>query len=275
MERSAFSMATRTPRRRPQRPQDRQLCEFARRWQTNHDVRARDAIFEEYYPLACRLAGRYRNPYQPREDLTQVAATGLLCAVDRFDPDRGVAFVAFAIPTILGELKRYFRNTGWSAHVPRGAQELARRVDQALQEMNGRLGRSPTVNEVAHFMEIDVEDVLVGLHAASAHFAVSLDAPAPGGDHDDPQTLGDGVAEEEDGYGLVETKLSMADAIRRLPHMERVALELRIHEDLKQSEIAERMGCSQMQVSRLLSRAVSRLRTLADPELGELDGAPS
>jgi len=260
-------MATRTTTRRATGLRDMRLEDLARRWQQRRDVRARDRIFEEYYPLACRLAGRYRNPYEPREDLIQVAAAGLLSAVDRFDPDRGVAFPAFAIPTILGELKRHFRNTGWSAHVPRGAQELARSVDQAVQQLTGRFGRSPTVNELARYMEIEIEDVLVGLHAAAAHYSVSLDAPAPGSEHDDPQTLGDGVSKTEDGYGLIETKLSLAAAIRRLPHTERTALEMRIRDDLKQSEIARRLGCSQMQVSRLLGRAVHRLRELTDPEI--------
>jgi len=257
-------MVTRTQRRRTTEPALEQL---ARSWQRTRDLRARDRLFEEYYPLACRLAGRYRNPYEPREDLIQVAAAGLLSAIDRYDPDRGVAFPAFAIPTILGELKRHFRNTGWSAHVPRGAQELARRVDQALQELSGRLGHSPTVHELAGYMELELEDVLVGLHAAAAHYSVSLDAPTPGSDHDDPQTLADGVCTGEDGYGLVEAKLSLAAAMRHLPHTERIALELRIHHDLKQSEIAAEMGCSQMQVSRLLNRAAARLRELMDPEV--------
>jgi RNA polymerase sigma-B factor len=260
-------MATRIDDRRSREMPDPKLRELMRRWQTRGDVRARDRLFEAYYPLACRLANRYRNPYEPREDLVQVAAAGLLYSLDRYDPDRGVAFVAFAIPTILGELKRHFRNTGWSAHVPRGAQELAHRVEHSVQEISSRGGRSPTVTEIAQYMEIEVEDVLVGLHAAAAHYSVSLDAPAPGSDHDDPQTLSDGLADAEDGYGLVETKLSLSDAMRRLPHTERLALELRIHEDLKQSEIAVRMGCSQMQVSRLLSRATSRLRELTDPEI--------
>ncbi|HET9126398.1 MAG TPA: sigma-70 family RNA polymerase sigma factor, partial [Solirubrobacteraceae bacterium] len=177
-------MATRTYERRTRDTRDPQLGTLVRRWRTRRDVRARDRIFEEYYPLACRLASRYRNPHEPREDLVQVAATGLLHSIDRYDPDRGVAFVAFAIPTILGELKRHFRNTGWSAHVPRGAQELARRVEDAAQEITSRGGRSPTVPEIAQYMEIEVEDVLVGLHAAAAHYSVSLDAPAPGSDHD-------------------------------------------------------------------------------------------
>jgi RNA polymerase sigma-B factor len=257
----------RTLRAHTREAQDLELGELARRWRTLHDVRARDRIFDEYYPLACRLAGRYRNPYEPREDLIQVAAAGLLCAVDRFDPDRGVAFPAIAIPTNLGELKRHFRNTGWSAHVPRGAQELARNVDRAVQELTGRRGRSPTVQQLAEYLEIDVEDVLVGLHAAAAHYSVSLDAPAPGSDHDAAQTLGDGLSASEGGFGLVETKLSLADGMRHLPHTERIALNMRIHDDLKQSEIAEHMNCSQMQVSRLLSRAVARLRELTDPEI--------
>jgi len=259
-------MATPTLARRTQEAQDPELDELWRRWRTDHDLSARERLFEEYYPLACRLSGRYRSPYEPHEDLLQVAAAGLLYAVDRYDPDRGVAFPAFAIPTILGELKRHFRNTGWSAHVPRGAQELSRRVEHGLQELTGRIGRSPTVQELAGYTEIDVEDVLVGLHAVAAHYSISLDAPAPGSDQDEPQTFAEELADTEDGYGLIETKLSLAEAMHHLPHIERVALSMRIHEDLKQSEIAIRMECSQMQVSRLLSRAVARLRELTDPD---------
>jgi RNA polymerase sigma-B factor len=241
---------------------------LARRWRDDGDRRARDELAELFLPLACRLAKRYRNPYEPLEDLTQVASVGLLGAIDRFDPSRGIEFRSFAIPTILGELKRHFRNTGWTAHVPRGAQDLALRVDRAAREITDRTGRTPTPDAIASFLEIDLDDVLVGLDAATAHFSLSLDAPAASADADEPRVLGDELGNAEDGFDLVDAKLSVAVAITHLPHRERAALGLRLEQDLKQSEIAERMGCSQMQVSRLLRQAAARVRELTDPTLG-------
>ncbi len=247
--------------------------ELAVRWQTHSDRRAREELFEQFRPLARRLAARYTGPNEPLEDLVQVAYLGLLGAVDRFDPGRGVRFSSFAIPTILGELKRYFRNTGWSVHVPRGAQEMALRVERASRRLAADSGRVPRVHEVAQYLEVPVEDVLAGLDAGSAHYAISLDVPgAPGGDGEEAAPLGDGLGDREEGYGLVETKLSLLAAIARLPHLERRALALRIDRDLRQTEIAELLGCSQMQVSRLLRRAQAHLGELMDPEVGGVDG---
>jgi RNA polymerase sigma-B factor len=242
------------------------VAELAQRWQLGGDRAARDQLFEQFRPLARKLAGRYTNPHEPIEDLVQVAYVGLLGAVDRFDPTRGVRFSSFAIPTILGELKRYFRNTGWSAHVPRGAQELALRVEQATRRLATETGHAPRVEELAQYLELAVEDVVAGLDAGSAHYSVSLDAPAPGGDAEEPHSLSDGLGDRDEGYGLVEAKLSLAAAMTRLPHLERRALVLRLDEELKQTEIAQRMGCSQMQVSRLLRRAQSRVAELTDPQ---------
>jgi RNA polymerase sigma-B factor len=247
---------------------------LALRWQLHRDRRAREQLFDRFRPLARRLAGRYTNPHEPLEDLVQVAYVGLLGAVDRFDPRRGVRFSSYAIPTILGELKRYFRNTGWSAHVPRGAQEMALRVDRASVQLAADTGRTPSVDELAQYLEIDLEDVLTGLEAGTAHYSVSLDAPAPGSGDEEPQSLGDGLGTGDDGYALVDAKLSLSAAIARLPHLERKALELRIDGDLKQSEVAERMGCSQMQVSRLLRRAQANLRVLTDPPVQSGDPSP-
>ena len=245
-----------------------EVTELFTRWRTEGDRDAREELFERFFPMARRVAGRYRSQFEPQEDLIQVAAVALLGALDRFDPERGVAFPAFAIPTILGELKRHFRSTGWSAHVPRRAQELAQRVDRAARELAGRAGQTPTVTELAEFLETPVEDVVTGLHAAEAHYSVSLDAPAPGDERKDPQTLGEAVGRSDDGFDLVDAKLSLPAAVARLPHVERSALRMRVDEGLKQSEIAARMGCSQMQVSRLLRRAAERLRSLTDPQLG-------
>jgi RNA polymerase sigma-B factor len=238
------------------------------RWHDDGDRSAREELFERFRPLARKLASRYSNPHEPIEDLVQVAAVGLLGAIDRFDADRGVRFPAFAIPTILGELKRYFRNTGWSVHVPRGAQELALRVDRAVRQIEARQGHHPTVSELAQYLELPQEDVLVGLDAGTAHYSVSLDAPVSSGDDDEqPDTLGDSLGGVDESYGLVEATHSMASALGRLPHLERQALTLRLERDLKQTEIARELGCSQMQVSRLLRRAASRLQDMTDPDL--------
>jgi len=256
-------------------------AELMQRCRDSADPEAREELFRRFLPLARKLAARYSNPHEPIEDLVQVASIGLLGAIDRFDPDRGVRFPAFAIPTILGELKRYFRNTGWTAHVPRGAQELALRVDRAARDIEARSGHHPSVAELAQFLELPVEDVLVGLDAGTAHYAVSLDAPLSiGEDEDQPDTLGASLGGVDESYGLLEASMSLSAALGRLPHLERQALTLRLEHDMKQTEIARELGCSQMQVSRLLRRAANRLRELTDPDLhssqdGDAESAPS
>jgi RNA polymerase sigma-B factor len=240
--------------------------ELLRRWDEQRDEHAREELCRHYMPLAQRLARRYRTPHESLDDLIQVASVGLLAAIDRFDPGRGAKFTSFAVPTILGELKRHFRKTGWSAHVPRGAQELAVRVERAAREITSRSGRSPRVDELAAYLEITVEEVLSGLDAARAHFADSLDTPAAGPESDELPTLGDRIGTEDERFGLVDLKLSVSAAMARLPDLERKALTLRIEHDLQQREIARRLGCSQMQVSRLLRRATARVHELTDPD---------
>jgi RNA polymerase sigma-B factor len=228
-------------------------------WQVRADQpSARDELLRRYLPLARRLAARYHNPHEPFEDLVQVANLGLLHAVDRFDAERGVPFGAYATPTILGELKRHFRNTGWAAHVPRAAQEMAQRVQRAVTELTDKRGRSPEVAELAQFLGLGVEEVLEGLESAQAHYSDSLDAPISESSPE-PTTLGETLGRLDDGYALVETADSLSGGIRQLPYLERTALSLRMQGDLKQTEIATAMGCSQMQVSRLLRRAAERL----------------
>jgi RNA polymerase sigma-B factor len=241
--------------------------ELVRRWQRRGDRAARDELFDRFLPLARKLASRYSNPNEPLEDLVQVASVGLIGAIDRFDPDRGVRFPAFAIPTILGELKRYFRNTGWSAHVPRGAQEMALRVERAARQITATSGRQPRVAELAEYLEVSQEDVLAGLDAGSAHYSISLDAPLSSAEGEEPDSLGDSIGAEDQRYALVETSASLSSAISRLPYLERRALTLRLEADLKQTEIAQRLGCSQMQVSRLLRRAAMKLREMTNPDL--------
>ncbi|MGN6167081.1 MAG: sigma-70 family RNA polymerase sigma factor, partial [Solirubrobacteraceae bacterium] len=176
-------------------------------------------------------------------------------------PDRGTAFTSFAVPTILGELKRYFRDAGWSAHVPRGAQELAIKVQEAEQAISLRLGRSPTAAELAQYMEVSVEEVLDGLEAGTAHHAISLEVP-----HDEldgePRSLSDVLGEDDPRFGQIDVSLTLASAARALSERERRVLEMRFSGELTQSEIAKRIGVSQMQVFRILHRALARLREL-------------
>ena len=233
------------------------------RWQRDKDPRARECLVERYLPLARTLAARYRGRAgEPFDDLLQVASLGLLHAIDRFDPDRGTAFSTFAVPTILGELKRYFRDTGWSAHVPRGAQELALKVQRAEQAISARLGRSPTADELAQYMEVSVEEVIDGLEAAAAHHATSLEEP-----HDEldgeSQSLSDLFGEDDPRFEQIDASLTIASAARELSKRELRVLELRFYGELTQSEIAKRIGVSQMQVSRILRRALAHLRELA------------
>jgi RNA polymerase sigma-B factor len=226
------------------------------------DPAARDELIRCHLPLARKLASRYRSRNEPFDDLVQVACVGLVKAVDRYDPARGRPFRAFAIPTILGELRRHFRDGGWSVRVPRGTQELALRCERVIHEMTARLSRPPRVTELAEYLHISHEDALKGLEAGKAHFSMSLNASIEEASLD-ADVLGDTLGTEDEGYALVDTRLDLADGIRRLPYQERRALTLRISHDLKQSEIASQLGCSQMQVSRLLKRAATRLRAPA------------
>src|ERR1700729_1451348 len=152
-------------------------AELFTRWQQHGDRSARDELVTRFLPLARKLARRYAGAREPFEDLLQVASLGLVKAVDRFDADRGTAFSSFAVPTILGELKRYFRDLGWAVHVPRGAQELAMKVEEAQHRLNSKTGRSPTVQQLAEYLELSIEDVLEALETSRAHHASSLDAP--------------------------------------------------------------------------------------------------
>jgi RNA polymerase sigma-B factor len=233
------------------------------RWRHDRDQRARAELVARFLPLARKLARRYSGAREPFDDLLQVASLGLVKAIDRYDAGRGTAFSSFAVPTILGELKRYFRDLGWAVHVPRGAQELAVKVEEVNHRLTARDGRAPSVQTLAQYMELPIEDVLDALETARAHHAASLDAP-----HDDGEGDGSGLV---DTFGRLDRSLVSADdrltvsaAARLLSEREREVLFLRFVEDLTQSEIAARVGVSQMQVSRILSRSLARLRELAD-----------
>ena len=234
-----------------------------RRWRRYGDRRARDELIERFLPLARKLARRYVPSSEPYEDLVQVASLGLVKAVERFDPDRGFAFTSFAVPTIVGELKRYFRDTGWALHVDRGAQERARRVLEAQREISGASGRTPTIDEIAQYLEWSQEEVLDGLQTAEAYGTVSLDAPI-GSEEDGTPTRLEAIGGDDERLALIDERATIFAAAMCLPERERRILFLRFGEDLTQSEIADRIGVSQMQVSRLLRRALQRLRELTD-----------
>jgi RNA polymerase sigma-B factor len=233
------------------------------RWRRLADRSARDELIERFLPLARKLARRYVPSSEPYEDLVQVASVGLVKAVERFDPDRGFAFTSFAVPTIVGELKRYFRDSGWALHVDRGAQERARKVIDGQQKISAQTGRPPTVGELAQYLEMTDEEVLDGLQTAEAYDAVSLDAPLQGGDHVVAARL-ESIGNVDDRLELIDDQATIFAAARHLPQRERQILYLRFGEDLTQTEIADRVGVSQMQVSRLLRKSLHRLRELTD-----------
>src|SRR6059058_5007437 len=186
------------------------------RWQQHGDRRAREELVDRFLPLARKLARRYAGPREPFEDLMQVASLGLVKAVDRFDVSRGTAFSSFAVPTILGELKRYFRDLGWSVHVPRGAQEQAHKVQKAHERLTTKTGRPPTVNELAEYLELSVEDVLDALETAAAHHSTSLDAPREDRASGESGSLVDVFGEEDGRYELVDETVTISVAAREL-----------------------------------------------------------
>jgi RNA polymerase sigma-B factor len=236
------------------------------RWQHDEDRVAREALVRQFMPLVRSLARRYGRSSEPFEDLLQVGSLGLLKALDRFDPERGHSFQSFAVPTILGEMRRYFRDSGWSVHVPRGAQERALKVRAAQERLTGERGRAPTVNQLAEYLEFDIEDVIDGLQATEAYETLSLDAPRPGSE--EVTTYWETMGEQDSNYELVELDTTVAAALRHLPARERLILRLRFVEDLTQTEIAARVDISQMQVSRMLRRSIEQLRVLTHAEGG-------
>src|SRR3954447_18257013 len=223
--------------------------------------RARSELVELHLPLVEHCARRFLNRGEPLEDLVQVATIGLIKAVDRFDTDRGVEFSTYAIPTVLGEIKRHFRDKGWAVRVPRRLQELRMSIGSATSEMSQQLGRSPTPQEVAERLGVGLEDVLEGIESANAYATLSLDAGD--GDHG----LGSVIAmmgASDDALHHVELRESIRPLIEQLPPREKQILVLRFFRQMTQSQIAQEVGISQMHVSRLLSRTLAELRDSID-----------
>jgi RNA polymerase sigma-B factor len=243
-----------------------------RRYARFGDLAARDELFERFLPLARALARRYDRGDESLDDLVQVASMGLLAAIERFDPERGREFTSFAIPTITGELKRYFRDYGWALKIPRSAKDRAVTINRAIDQLSARLGRPPAAIEIAGATDLPLGEVLEGLALLAATRPVSLDASATRTD-EDPCTVGDTIGAEDPTLELVERRDLVARSMRGLTPREHRVLYLRYVEDLTQVEIGRHIGRSQMQVSRILETALARSREAADT-VGESAGEP-
>ncbi len=221
--------------------------------------RARDSLVEQHLPLVEHLARRFRNRGEPYDDLVQVATIGLIKSVDRFDLERGVEFSTYATPTIVGEIKRHFRDKGWAVRVPRRLQELRLSLASATSELSQKQGRAPTVAELAAHMKISDEEVLEGLESANAYSTLSLDA-GDSGSGDEPMPVSETLGVEDEGLEGVEYRESLKPMLEQLPPREKKILMLRFFKNMTQSEIAAEVGISQMHVSRLLARTLAQLR---------------
>jgi RNA polymerase sigma-B factor len=226
------------------------------------DARARDALIERSMPLARSLALRYQRSHEPLDDLIQVASVGLIKAVDGFDPEREIAFSSYAVPTILGELKRHFRDRTWAVRVPRGLQELSLRVERAVGELAESLQRQPSIAEVAAAVGGDQEAVMEALQAGGAHRALSFDARRGAGD-EDSATLGSLIGFDEEGFARAEERATLSSLLEIVTEREREVLRMRFGQDMTQAEIGDVIGVSQMQVSRIIRHALTRMHTVA------------
>jgi RNA polymerase sigma-B factor len=236
-----------------------------RRLASCRDQAARAELVELYLPMARRMAGRYAGVVEPHEDLVQVASIGLLNAIDRYEPERGTPFVGFAKPTIMGELKRHFRDKVWTIRLPRALHDRMAAIEAITEELTEKLSRPPSPEEIAAGLGIDVDDVLETLVARENRRPVGMDAPVHGEDGEGP-TAPEWLGDEDPNYSLVEDRIVVEEVLPGLTPREREVLRLRFVEDLPQAEIAARIGCSQMHVSRLLRGTLARLRERAAAE---------
>ena len=232
----------------------------------------RDRLVERYLPLARHVAARYSGGSEPLEDLQQVASLGLVKAVDRFDPSRGVSFSSYAVPTIAGELRRYFRDHTWSLRVPRDVQELAVKMGKVEAALQLDLGRAPTAAELADRLDCSVEQLLEARDAAGANHMSSLDAPVSSDDQEGA-SLAELLGAADEGLDEVERAMTVESTLERLSERDRTILRLRFEQELTQAAIGERVGLSQMHVSRLIRQALTTLRDAAQPGDGLREAA--
>jgi RNA polymerase sigma-B factor len=240
----------------PSAKSDRELL---RRYHEHGDLEARERLIEQYLPLVRSLARRYSYRGEQLDDLVQVGCIGLIKAIDRFDVERGVELTTYATPNIIGEIKRHFRDKGWSVRVPRGLQELNVRLSRLIEELTVRLERSPTIAELAKAADVDEEEVLEALETGQAYATLSLSAPTGGEEGDDLDPL-ESLGELEHEYEVSEDRAVLAPGLRVLDERELRILQLRFFEGLTQSQIAQQVGISQMHVSRLIRRSLEKIR---------------
>ncbi len=239
--------------------------ELFRRYKEEGDEEAREQLIESHLNLVRFLASKFKNRGEPLDDLIQVGSIGLIKAIDRFDPERGLEFTTFATPTITGEIKRHFRDKGWSVRVPRRLQELSAKVNQVTDELTKELQRSPSVEEIARELDSTVDEVLEAMESSSAYSSVSLEAPSSGGDDDSPSVL-DHYASEDEELASSDDRMVIEDTIRDFSPREQEIIRMRFIDGLTQVEIAKKLGISQVQVSRLLRRTLKKVQEKIDPE---------
>ena len=233
-----------------------------RAYHLDGDTQARDLLVEGHLPLVRALALRYAGRQEPLDDLIQVGAIGLIKAIDRFQLDRGVELATYAVPTIIGELKRHFRDKGWAVHVPRRLKELSLQLNQLVEELGGQLGRSPTVSELAAAAKVDEEDIVEALDVSNAYSALSLSGSSDEDSEIGPIAL---LGADDPGFEASDDRVLLEPALVALDERERRILELRFSEGLTQSQIAHEMGISQMHVSRLIRKALETVRHELEP----------
>jgi RNA polymerase sigma-B factor len=265
---TAPAAASRGPKRQDRAKDEARL----RRYGAEHAPEDREWLIERYLPLARHVAARYRGGSEPIEDLEQVASLALVKAIDRFDASRGTSFSSYAVPTISGELRRHFRDYTWALRVPRDLQELAVKVGKAEGRLQLELGRAPTAGELADHLDVTVEELLEARDAAGANHMSSLDAPVSS-DEDDGASLADMLGSDDEGLEHVERTLTVGSALESLDERGREILRLRFQEELTQAAIGERVGLSQMHVSRLIRQALEQLRAASRPGDGLRDAA--
>ena len=258
---TASAAASRGPQHNDRATDDARL----RRYSAHRNPADREWLVERYLPLARHVAARYRGGSEPMEDLEQVASLALVKAIDRFDPERGASFSSYAVPTITGELRRHFRDYTWALRVPRDLQELAVKVGKAESALQLELGRIPTAAEVADRLDCSVEQLLEARDANGANRMTSIDAPVSS-DDDEGASLADRLGAEDDGLAGVERALTVDSALEALDDRAREILRLRFHEELTQAAIGQRVGLSQMHVSRLIRQALETLRAASSDD---------
>ena len=263
-ERRRLRRAQRVPEGKAAWDKDR-TRELFRRYKQQNDTDARDQLIVSHLNLVRFLASKFKNRGESLEDLVQVGTIGLIKAIDRFDPERGLEFTTYATPTIMGEIKRHFRDKGWSVRVPRRLQELSAKVNQVTDELTNKLQRSPSVAEIAERLGVTVDEVLEAMESSSAYSSVPLEGGGAGDDDEAPSVI-DHYATEDADLAASDDRIVLEEAIADFSPREQDVIRMRFVDGLTQVEIAEKLGVSQVQVSRLLRRTLRRIQDKIDPE---------